>query len=41
MATLMSEPGNAATWQKAKLQGNNDTLILPVNNFNAQTLQLG
>ncbi|ELT93840.1 hypothetical protein CAPTEDRAFT_193943 [Capitella teleta] len=40
MATMMSDPSNTATWQKAKLQGNNDTLILPVNSFQGQTLQL-
>ncbi|ELU09028.1 hypothetical protein CAPTEDRAFT_220903 [Capitella teleta] len=40
MATMMSDPSNTATWQKAKLQGNNDTLILPVNSLQEQTLQL-
>ncbi|ELT87116.1 hypothetical protein CAPTEDRAFT_199042 [Capitella teleta] len=40
MATMMSDPSNTATWQKAKLQGNNDTLILPVNSLQSQTLQL-
>ncbi|ELU10353.1 hypothetical protein CAPTEDRAFT_224781 [Capitella teleta] len=40
MATMMSDPSNTATWQKAKLQGNNDTLILPVNSLQGQTLQL-
>ncbi|ELT87118.1 hypothetical protein CAPTEDRAFT_199044 [Capitella teleta] len=40
MATMMSDPSNTATWQKAKLQGNNDTLILPMNSLQGQTLQL-
>ncbi|ELT93823.1 hypothetical protein CAPTEDRAFT_193926 [Capitella teleta] len=40
MASMMSDPSNTHTWQKAKLQGNNDTLILPVNSLQGQTLQL-
>ncbi|ELT93825.1 hypothetical protein CAPTEDRAFT_193928 [Capitella teleta] len=40
MATMMSDPSNTGNWQKAKLQGNNDTLILPVNSLQGQTLQL-
>ncbi|ELT93830.1 hypothetical protein CAPTEDRAFT_193933 [Capitella teleta] len=40
MATMMSDPSNTATWQKAKLQGNSDTLILPMNSLQGQTLQL-
>ena len=40
MTALMSDPSNTATWQKAKMQGNTDTLILPVNTLQSQTLQL-
>ncbi|ELT93834.1 hypothetical protein CAPTEDRAFT_193937 [Capitella teleta] len=40
MTSMMSDPSNPGTWQKAKLQGNNDTLILPVNSLQGQTLQL-